>query len=136
MRAMLVFMLFLLPALSLDADAAVTAVSDRCAERAPTYDSHEVACRFDVSIQPRRYRLQANFSGGHDDTMARLTVTLNAAELTCDAGSKTRLMGEDGDVSLLCMLTLPARSDASELVATFFWSHAQYVGYSVSEMPD
>lgn len=84
-------------------------------------------CELDVAA-PARLRFTANFSGGHDDTTASLKVTLNGVPLQCDEGSKTSLVGEDGDVSLECKVSLagPAPSRRSLGVA-LKWNHAEYV---------
>jgi hypothetical protein len=75
----------------------------------------------------RPHRFSARFGGGHDDTSASLSATLDGQPTTCDADSKMRLFGEDGDVALHCRIT--AAGDAAALhtlVVTVFWSHAQY----------
>jgi hypothetical protein len=51
--------------------------------------------------------------------------------LPCDEGSKTRLMGEDGDVSLVCRFSTSTASRSNQgLVVQLTWSHAQYAGFS------
>lgn len=97
------------------------------------FDSREVECALDSTSGARRYALQVNFSGGHDDTMAKMAPMLDGAPLSCEAGSKTQLMGEDGDVSLLCLFTAPRDARRSVLFVSFTWSHAQYESYSLSE---
>lgn len=57
---------------------------------------------------------------------------LNGAALRCDEESKTELMGEDGDVSLVCLFTAPRGSEPTRFATTVTWSHAEYVGYSLS----
>ena len=75
----------------------------------------------------RPYRLTANFSGGHDDTSASLAATLDGQPVDCEADSKTRLFGEDGDVSLHCRIRAGGDpAPAHVLVVTVLWSHAQF----------
>ncbi len=58
-----------------------------------------------------------------------MTLTLDGAPLLCDAGSKTRLFGEDGDVSLECRFQIKAKAGVKLLLGvTLLWSHAQYAG--------
>jgi hypothetical protein len=76
---------------------------------------------------PGAWRFLANFGGGHDDTSASLTVTLDGRPAACDAGSKTSLFGEDGDVGLACRIAAaPDAAAPRTLVVTVLWSHAQY----------
>ena len=75
----------------------------------------------------RMHRLTVNFRGGHDDTSASLSATLDGRPANCDAHSKTSLYGEDGDVSLHCRIAAPSDGVAKHtLVVTVLWSHAQY----------
>ena len=97
-----------------------------CTTAAPTWDSREVACRVPAA---QRYVFTARFSGGHDDTMARLQPQLDGAPIACDAGSKTDLVGEDGDVSLHCAFTVER---AAELRVTVRWSHAEYTAAALA----
>lgn len=108
------------------------AIDSPCVLREPTFDSREVECSMSGAKEPHRYALTVNFSGGHDDTMARMTPMLNGTPATCEDGSKTSLMGEDGEVSLTCLFTIQGSLKGSSFVATFTWSHAQYESYSLS----
>ena len=76
-----------------------------------------------AATAPQRYVFTARFSGGHDDTMARLQPQIDGAPLACEAGSKTELVGEEGDVSLHCAFTGVREA---ELRVTVRWSHAEY----------
>lgn len=97
-----------------------------------TYDSKEIVCPLPQQSPGAIYRLQVNFSGGHDDTQASLAPTLNDTALSCGEASKTRLIGEDGNVSLYCAFR-QARSDAKQVLrAKVTWSHAEYVDYEFS----
>lgn len=70
-----------------------------CESRDLTFDSKEITCSIPASPGKSLPRLVVKFSGGHDDTMASMAVQVNGEPFTCGAGSKLRLMGEDGDVS-------------------------------------
>jgi hypothetical protein len=52
--------------------------------------------------------------------------------VACDPGSKTSTEGEDGDVTLECRLTLPAKPGAAILLrASARWFHALFAGFQV-----
>lgn len=79
----------------------------------------------------RPHRLAANFSGGHDDTSASLSATLDGQPANCDSDSKTRLFGEDGDVSVYCRISASGDlATTHKLVVTVLWSHAQYRNFT------
>jgi hypothetical protein len=104
-----------------------------CAVHELTYETRELACLLGADSTPRRYRLQVNFSGGHDDTIASIaSVTLDGTDVLCADGSKTRLVGEDGDVNVNCVFTVSAT--AAKFLATFRWTHAEYTGFSVTPL--
>ena len=87
-------------------------------------DIRVVTCRFPAG---RPHRFTARFGGGHDDTSASLTASLDGQATECDADSKMRLFGEDGDVSLYCRVTAGGAAQVAHvLVVTVLWSHAQY----------
>ncbi len=98
----------------------------QCEAQASPGDLRNIACPLKASTTPRRYRFKADFSGGHDDTMASMALSLDGAPLACDEGSKTSLMGEDGDVSLECRFSVPQAAGAPVLKVVVKWSHAQY----------
>jgi hypothetical protein len=94
-------------------------------------DKREVVCTLPPSERPRTVRFEARFGGSHDDTMASLSARLDGHPIACEAGSKTDTMGEDGDVSLHCAVTLPASARAPHvLVFALSWRHAQYTGFN------
>ncbi len=106
--------------------------SPACESQATSFDSHALKCSIPAGVS-HRYRLEVNFSGGHDDTMASMTARLDGVALHCDDGSKMRLMGEDGDVSLVCIFSTRAGSDEDHVFeASISFSHAQYVGYALA----
>ena len=134
MRRFIVMLVLLVSGPTYAADAGrESRATSHCELREPTFDSREVECSLSPSSDLRRYVLRVNFSGGHDDTMAKMAALLDGVSLPCEDGSKTSLMGEDGDVSLLCLFAARGGPKTSSLVATFTWSHAQYVSYSLSE---
>jgi len=98
-----------------------------CEVTGPGYDSHDIRCSLSANGATQRFRFKANFSGSHDDTMAEMTTTLNGAPLACEKGSKTSLMGEDGEVSLFCRFSINDKAGTKHLLAvTVTWRHAQY----------
>jgi hypothetical protein len=91
-------------------------------------DFVQFSCPLPTRATAQRWRFKADFSGGHDDTSASMTLTLDEAPLECATGSKTRLFGEDGDVSLVCHFRVPGASGTRPtLGVALLWSHAQYV---------
>jgi hypothetical protein len=130
-RSIVVLMtLVLLPLLP--PSAAQGETRPRCEAPPAPGDRLDIACKLSASATPRPMRFSANFSGSHDDTMASMTATLDGAELACDAGSKTDLMGEDGDVSLHCRFTLVAPAGAERVLkVALSWRHAQYTGFEL-----
>ena len=98
-----------------------------CSSTSAGEDGREFTCRIQAADARRPLRFKAFFSGGHDDTVASLQVTLDGSPLTCGEGSKTRLMGEDGDVSLECRISVPSTGDSNHVLTVLIkWSHAQY----------
>jgi hypothetical protein len=99
-----------------------------CESQSSGGDFVEFTCPLAATGAAKVWRFKADFSGGHDDTSASMSMTLDGAPLACEAGSKTRLFGEDGDVSLICRFRTGAASGGrSTLVVALLWSHAQYV---------
>jgi hypothetical protein len=91
-------------------------------------DFVQFSCPLPARGTEGRWRFKADFAGGHDDTSASMTVTLDNVPLDCDAGSKTRLFGEDGDVSLACSFRVRGDIGAQPVFGVaLLWSHAQYV---------
>jgi len=93
-------------------------------------DIRVLTCRLTAG---RAHRLAVNFSGGHDDTSAAMSATLDGQATDCEPGSKLRLFGEDGDVSLHCRIGADAATAAPRtLVVTVLWSHAQYRDFALT----
>jgi len=79
---------------------------------------------------PVRLRFEASFSGGHDDTVASMKLSVDGLPLACDTGGNTPLMGEDGDVSLYCNFpTAGPSTTAAVRHVELTSSHAQYADY-------
>lgn len=105
----------------------------QCESRSPGGDFRNISCPLNVSSTPQRFRFKVDFSGGHDDTMASMTLSLDGAPLACEQGSKTQLMGEDGDISLECRFSLPdAAGTKRTLGVAVKWSHAQYTDFELA----
>jgi hypothetical protein len=103
-----------------------------CESQARPGDKLNIACPLAVSGTTQRFRFKADFSGSHDDTIASMTATLGEIPLVCEKGSKTRTMGEDGDVSLECVFAVDKSAGARiVLKVDLAWSHAQYEGFEV-----
>ena len=106
--------------------------SGDCASTGGSGGSRKVECRLDVSDGAASYRFLARFSGGHDDTVASLEAALDAALDPCGPGSKTYLVGEDGDVSLQCTIApLDRAAGPKVLPVVVRWSHAEFVGFEL-----
>jgi hypothetical protein len=105
-----------LPAFAADAEGAA------CVEKNPSGgDIRVITCALPAG---GAHRLTANFGGGHDDTSASLTATLDGEATECAPDSKTKLFGEDGDVSLHCSIGVADKPRT--LVVTVLFSHAWY----------
>ncbi len=103
-----------------------------CEVTGPGYDSHDIRCSLSTSGAPQRFRFKANFSGSHDDTTASLTATLDGAPLACEKGSKTDLMGEDGEVSLDCRFSIAGAPGTKQVLGVrVHWRHAQYKDFEL-----
>lgn len=103
-----------------------------CELARPGYDSHDIRCSLNTTGATQRFRFKAYFSGGHDDTMASLTATLDGAPLACEKGSKTELMGEDGEVSLECRFSIAEKGGTKQVLGvTLSWRHAQYKDFEL-----
>jgi hypothetical protein len=121
-----------LQALAVGAAASTPAVSPaagapdkpRCESSRPEYgDTMQVTCALGASAAPKRFKFEVRFLGGHDDTRASLSATLNGKPLTCEEGSKPQLEGEFGEVSIHCQFSA---TGARELKIDVQWYHAQY----------
>ena len=101
-----------------------------CASTAGGGGSRQVECRLERPEKAASYRFLARFSGGHDDTVASLEAALDGAAEACGPGSKTYLVGEDGDVSLHCTIAPVDRAGAPRVLRVVVrWSHAEFGGF-------
>lgn len=91
----------------------------------------DVQCAIASAPAVRTLRFKADFVGSHDDTVLAMTTKLDDTALVCDDRSKTRLVGEDGEVSLDCGFTLPA-GVAARFGAHVTYHHAQYIGKALT----
>jgi len=116
-------------ALAAAANPAAARGNPPCKPQAQGYDSQTIECT--LSGAAKRYRFRASFSGSHDDTTASMSTVLDGAPLACDKGSKTELMGEDGEVSLECRFSIADKPDTKHLSVTLSWRHAQYKDFEL-----
>jgi hypothetical protein len=86
----------------------------------------QVQCALRASEAPKKFKFEVRFLGGHDDTRASLSATLDGQPLTCEEGSKPQLEGEFGEVSIHCQFS---SQGAQELKVDVQWYHAQYAEY-------
>ena len=136
----LLFLLFLLVILIVQAPTMASGPSlaaghakASCESQALTFDSKEIKCSLRASDDKQHFRLTVNFSGGHDDTSAAMTVSLNGEPLACEPGSKTRLMAEDGDVSLICLFSIAEGSARTFVLRSVVsWKHAEYTSFDLA----
>lgn len=104
-----------------------------CDTQSAGWDRHEYRCPLTANGTEQRFRFKADFSGGHDDTEASIAFTLDGVPLACGQGSKTRLFGEDGDISLECQLALTGPAGTVRLLgATVKFRHAEFVAVELS----
>jgi hypothetical protein len=95
-----------------------------CKSSRPEYgDTMHVQCALRTSEAPTKFKFEVRFLGGHDDTRASLSASLNGKPLSCEEGSKPQLEGEFGEVSIHCQFS---SKDAQELEVDVQWYHAQY----------
>ena len=93
----------------------------------------EVTCSISGTGDVLKLRFTVTFLGGHDDTMASLKASEDGNPTECEKGSKTSLVGEDGEVSLFCNLSLTHERGSSHAVwFTARWTHAQYKDFEIS----
>lgn len=83
----------------------------------------QVQCTLRASDAHKKFKFEVRFLGGHDDTTASLSATLDGKPLTCEDGSKPQLEGEFGEVSIHCRFSI---QDAQQLKVDVQWHHAQY----------
>lgn len=137
MRAVALLIVFALPGLAAadGSESATAAVKLQCESQTPGGDALDVKCPLSASGETQRFRFKVDYSGGHDDTSASLTATLNEQPLVCEEGSKVELMGEEGEVSLLCNFSIKGTAGTKQVLAVKLkWSHAQYTGFELDSV--
>ena len=113
--------------------SALAHAQPRCEASAAGREKLDVACSLPEPATGKRYRFTAHFSGSHDDTRLSMVVTLEGAPLACEPGSKTDLTGEDGDVSLQCIVPAAAQVVTTRaLQVRLAWWHALYTHFELS----
>lgn len=107
--------------------------ADACSERSTAFGRQEIQCQLPKTGFTGKLRFKANFSGGHEDTSARIEPSIDDVPLACDEGSKVHLVQEDGDVSLWCDFAVadPMRGNGVFKVVVW-WGHAEYVNYEMA----
>lgn len=133
MRSMATLMIltFLGLASVLGTDVALGQEALACESEKAGGDLLEVTCPLDASGITQNFQFKVNFLGGHDDTMASMTATLDGLPLSCAEDSKTRLMGEEGAVSLHCRFSMAKDTGTRHLLKVRIeWSHAQYADFN------
>ncbi len=94
----------------------------------------QVQCALSEEHASRKFKFEVHFLGGHDDTRASLSGTLNGKPLACEEGSKPELEGEFGEVSIHCQFSSEAIKGAQELKIAVQWHHAQYADFLLDAM--
>jgi hypothetical protein len=129
-------MLQTLPAAAAESAAPADLGKTHCESRSVANDLQEVECQLKDAGPARHFTFSAQFSGGHDDTLASMTPSLNGQPLACLGGSKTRLMGEDGEVGLHCHFAVAGDEGVAPVLKVLLkWSHAQYVNFGLAAEP-
>ena len=86
----------------------------------------EAACKLPASWASKPLRFRARFLGSHDDSVVSLrAVQVDGVHVSCREGSKTGSRFEDGEVTLDCGFTAPARVRGGELKVSIAMHHLQ-----------
>jgi len=103
-----------------------------CEIKSQTFDSRDVSCVIPASTEAQHFDFVARFSGGHDDTRATLQATHSGTPITCEEGSKQELLGEDGDIKLLCRFSAPEKQTQDfRFDVTIQWKCAEYTDFTL-----
>jgi len=106
-----------------------------CDSQRPQYgDTMQIQCSLNESLASKKFKFEVRFLGGHDDTRASLSGTLNGKPLACEDGSKPELEGEFGEVSIHCQFSSEAIQSGQELKIDVKWYHAQYADFELSAL--
>lgn len=104
----------------------------QCEVETTAGDAREFACTLGERADTRRFRIEAGFSGSHDDTVLDMTATLDGKPVACAEGSTTHSQGVDGDIALVCRFDLKAEATASVLRVKLRWRHAEPADFNVA----
>lgn len=102
-----------------------------CKSVSASYDTLRISCVVPPADKLRRFDFQVKFSGGHDDTSARLSLGPGAAQQACESGSKPQLEGEFGDIELRCLVSVGASRNTGRIDFSVQWRHAELTGYGL-----
>lgn len=134
MRPIAAFIVFILQGMAplAGVNAAQAQENIHCESLAAAGDTRDISCPLNASGTLQRFRFKANFSGGHDDTIASMTPSLDGVPLACEEGSKTSLMGEEGDVNLECKFSITQSAGTDHvLTVALSWGHALYTDFEL-----
>ena len=108
-----------------------TGAAVSCSVAQFTFGAAELACPIAADAQPQELQFSVPFEGVHDDSSAALAARLDGQALTCAAGSRTRIQGDDQGDTLTCRLAIAAASAGRELRLQLVWFHANPAPYSL-----
>jgi hypothetical protein len=118
--------------LSLLALVSHAASNPTCEVDAAAGDAREFTCTLGQSAGAGRYRIEAGFSGSHDDSVLDMTAVLDGKPVACAEGSTTHSQGEDGDIALVCRFDLKGEATASVFKVKLRWRHADPADFNVA----
>jgi hypothetical protein len=136
MRSIALISSFVLPGLAMAPGIDSAHAQDRlpCVPHAPAGVVESVECLIDSTGTTQRFSFKINFSGGHDDTTASMTASLDGLPLICEEGSKTTIEGEFGDVSLECRFAVTGKPGEKRILKfSPSWRHAEYSDFVFSQ---
>jgi len=134
MRSMIAPLLLSLPVLVLPLHGAPAHAQPASPCKWTTHggDHRDFTCTLVATGKEQTYRFRTMYSGGHDDTRARMEMMLDGRPLVCAEGSKLSLFGEDGDISLECRFSITASAGSRPVLGVVvIWHHAQYTGFEL-----
>jgi hypothetical protein len=104
-------------------------------------DYFEIRCPL-LADERAEWLFRASFTGVHDDSAARIAVSIDGAAVACGPGSKLELLGlgDEGsagsDGFIECRLALErGASGERRLLVVLTWKHAQHVGHELVSVP-
>lgn len=112
-----------------------------CDSKTTGGDYFEIRCPL-RSSEAAEWRLRVDFAGVHDDSAAKMAVSIDGAAVECAPESKPQLLGvaEEGgaygDDFVECRLTADADAKAErQLLVVLTWKHAQHVSHELVAVP-